>query len=67
MQKALIAVVLVGSACSGGGSGGTDAATEVGDVVESGDGLASLALQPGSLPEGVSLDDVELAVLVNDT
>lgn len=34
--------------------------------VESDDGRATLSLQPGSLPDGVSPDDVQLEVLVDE-
>ena len=59
----VIALVLLVAACGGGDSDG-EAAAE--DIIESADGRATLSVQPGSLPEGVSLDDVQLAVLVDE-
>ncbi|MCZ6662842.1 MAG: hypothetical protein O6951_07935 [Actinobacteria bacterium] len=53
----MVFLVVLVSACGGGASDG---------VVESGDGRATLSLQPGSLPEGVSPDDVQLEVLVDE-
>ncbi|MCH8984595.1 MAG: hypothetical protein IH943_10935 [Acidobacteria bacterium] len=54
----MVFLVVLVSACGGGASDG---------VVESGDGRATLSLQPGSLPDGVSPDDVQLEVLVDET
>ena len=51
----MVFLVVLVSACGGGASDG---------VVESGDGRATLSLQPGSLLDGVSPDDVQLEVLV---
>ena len=53
----VVFVVLV-SACGGGASD---------SKVESEDGRATLSLQPGSLPEGVSPDNVQLEVIVDET
>jgi len=55
-------VGLLVSACGGDSAG--PAST---DIVASGDVSASLSLAPGSLPEGVSSDDVQVAVLVDET
>jgi hypothetical protein len=72
----LIALALVVSACGGSDSGGDTTVTESLDkagpavspegVVESGDVLASLSLASESLPEGVSLDDVRVEVMVTE-
>ena len=53
----VVFLVTLLAACGGGDSDG---------VVESGDGLATLLIQPGSLPEGVSLDDVQIEVIVDE-
>ena len=55
----------MGIVACGGSDSGADTA-DAGGVVESGDGLASLTVEPGSLPEGVSLEDVELKVIVDE-
>ena len=72
----MLAFVVVASACGGGDSGGAIATTgESGNAVTSGpadnpvelaSGTASLSLAPGSLPEGVPLDDVQVMVLVDE-
>ncbi len=55
-------VGLLISAC-----GGDSAEPTSTDIVASGDVSATLSLAPGSLPEGVSPDDVQVAVLVDET
>ena len=55
-------VGLLISAC-----GGDSAEPTSTDIVASGDVSATLSLAPGSLPEGVSSDDVQVAVLVDET
>ena len=71
----ILALVLLASACSGSDSGGETgsggengvAAASAARMVESGDGRATLSLVAGSLPEGVSPDDVQLEVIVDET
>lgn len=53
----MIALALVASACGGSDSGA---------VIGSEDGRATLSLQPGSLPEGFSPDDVQLEMIVDE-
>ena len=60
----VVALVLLVSACGGGDS---DDEVSAGGVVESADGRAALTLEPGSLPEGTSLEDVQLEVLIDET
>jgi len=61
-----VGLLLLASACGGGGSDGSDAAS--GLVVASADGIATLAIEPGSLPEGVTPEDltVEAAFIESD-
>ena len=60
----VVALVLLVSAC---GDGGSDGGVSADNLVESADGQATLTLQLGSLPEGVSLEDVQLNVLVDES
>ena len=62
----IVGLLLLASACGGGGPGGRDAAG--GLVVASADGIATLAIEPGSLPEGVTPEDlaVEAAFIESD-
>ena len=55
-------VGLLISACGGDTPGPASV-----DIVASGDVSATLSLAPGSLPEGVTSDDVQVAVLVDET
>lgn len=61
------AVVLLTAACGGGSSDGDTAEGDAEATVESADGLAAVSFQPGSLPEGVLLEDIQVEVIVNDT
>jgi len=60
-------VVIAASACGGGDSSSDDIPIESDVLVESDNGLATLLLPAGSLPEGVLSDDVQLEVLVDET
>ncbi len=64
----LAALVLLASACGGGTSDGDTAATGVSAEasVESADGLATLVVQPGSLPGDIEATDISVEVLIND-
>ncbi len=61
----LAGMVLALAAC--GGAGDEVGSNDDRAVIESSDGMASLTLSPASLPEGVSIDEVQLDVLVDET
>lgn len=73
----ILSLVVLASGCGGNGSTGDSTTTEASEgtvpsasqegVIESGDGLASLSLPAGSLPEGVSLEDVQVHVALSET
>lgn len=65
----MVVLALVSTVCGGGASDGdtADLSTTTESLVASADGLATLLLAPGSLPEGVSPDDIQLEVRVIDS
>ncbi len=75
-----VALALVASACGGGadtalddgpqaGPSSTDDAPTSGEtvVIDSPDGFASIEIDPSSLPDGVSINDVNIVAAINDT
>lgn len=59
----MLLLVLLVSACGGATDGSVETENGSDVAVESEDGLATLSLPSGSLPEGVSVDDVQLVTL----
>lgn len=69
--RTIAALLVIVSACGGGtaadeADSGSETADESAHTVEADSGLASLTLAPGSLPEGVSADEIGLAVAVDE-